>query len=362
MLINPVRGLEITTLLLIILGLVILSSSGVVLSYKIYGDNYYYLKHQIFPGLLLGIAGFFIARRLPHQRLKILALPLLLATLVLLAAIFIPKIGLSFGGAKRWIGIKGFSFQPSEILKITFVVYLSAWFEKRQDQIRAVMGSFVPFLAISGIVAFLLLAQPDVGTLGVILITGLLMFLVAGSRISHFITTILMGISAVLILIKIAPYRLNRFTTFLNPSADPLGIGYQINQAIIAIGSGGFWGVGFGQSRQKYNYLPEPIGDSIFAITSEELGFVGAITILSLFLIFAYFGYKISKNASTEFGKLLGFGLTTWIVMQALINTAAISGLIPLTGVPLPFISFGGTSLAIALTSVGIISNIGKNQ
>lgn len=359
--INPVRGIEITTLLLVILGLVILSSSGVVISYKIYGDNYYYLKHQIFPGLLMGIAGFLIARRFPHQMLKMLALPLLLGTLALLAAIFIPQIGLSFGGAKRWIEISGFSFQPSEILKIAFVVYLAAWFEKRQDRIKTVMGSFVPFLALSGIVGLLLLAQPDVGTLGVILITGLLMFLVAGSKISHFVTTILLGISAVLVLIKMAPYRLNRFTTFLNPDADPLGIGYQINQAIIAIGSGGFWGVGLGQSRQKYNYLPEPIGDSIFAITSEELGFVGAIGILSLFLIFAYFGYKISRNASTEFGKLLGFGLTTWVVIQALINTAAISGLIPLTGVPLPFISFGGTSLAIALTSVGIISNIGRN-
>lgn len=360
--VNPIRGLEVTTLLLIILGLVILSSSGVVLSYKIYGDNYYYLKHQIFPGLLLGITGFFIARRFPHQRLKMFALPLLLVTLGLLAAIFIPQIGLSFGGAKRWIQIKNFSFQPSEVLKITFVIYLAAWFEKRQDQIKTVMGSFVPFLAISGIIGLLLLAQPDVGTLGVILITGLLIFLVAGSKISHFITTILLGISTILVLIKIAPYRLNRFTTFLNPDADPLGIGYQINQAIIAIGSGGFWGLGLGQSRQKYNYLPEPIGDSIFAITSEELGFAGAIFILSLFLIFAYFGYKISRNASTEFGKLLGFGLTTWIVIQALINTAAISGLIPLTGVPLPFISFGGTSLAIALTSVGIISNIGRNR
>lgn len=360
--ITPIRGLETTTLLLVILGLIILASSGVVLSYKISGDNYYYLKHQIFPGLLLGVAGFFIARKFPHHKLKTFALPLLLITLVLLGAIFIPKIGLSFGGAKRWIQIKGFSFQPSEILKISFVIYLAAWFEKRQNQIKTIIGSFIPFLIISGVIGLLLLAQPDVGTLGVILLTGLLMFFIAGSKISHFITTILMGVSAILVLIKIAPYRLNRFTAFLNPSADPLGIGYQINQAIIAIGSGGFWGLGLGQSRQKYNYLPEPIGDSVFAITSEELGFAGAVVILSLFLIFAYFGYKISKNASTEFGKLLGFGLTTWIVIQTLINTAAISGLIPLTGVPLPFISFGGTSLAIALTSVGIISNIARER
>ena len=360
--INPVRGLEITTLLLVILGLIILASSGIVLSYKIYGDNYYYLKHQMFPGLLLGAVGFFVARKFPHQKLKLLALPLLLATLVLLAAIFMPQIGLSFGGAKRWIQIKGFSFQPSEILKISFVIYLAAWFEKRRDQIKTIIGNLVPFLAVNGVIGLLLLAQPDIGTLGVILLTGLMMFFIAGSKISHFVATILMGISAVLILIKIEPYRLNRLTTFLNPDADPLGISYQINQAIIAIGSGGFWGLGLGQSRQKYNYLPEPIGDSVFAIISEELGFAGAISILSLFLILAYFGYKISKNASTDFGKLLGFGLTTWIAMQALINTAAISGLIPLTGVPLPFISFGGTSLAITLTSVGIISNIGDNE
>lgn len=354
--------IEITTFILIILGLAILASSGNVLSYKIYDDTYYHLKHQIFPGLLIGLAGFFIARKLPHQKLKTMALPFILITIALLIAVFFEPFGLSFNGARRWIEIKDFSFQPSEILKISFIIYLAAWFEKRKNDIKSILKVFIPFIIISGIIGILLLAQPDMGTLGVILITAFLMFFTAGSKISHLFTLLLIGIAAVLISAKISPYRLNRLLTFLNPDLDPLGISYQINQAIIAIGSGGFWGLGLGQSLQKHNYLPEPIGDSIFAIAAEELGFVGALAIILLFLIFTYFGYKISKNASTEFGKLLGFGLTTWIVVQAMINIAAISGIIPLTGIPLPFISFGGTSLAIALTSVGIISNIAKRS
>lgn len=354
------RGLEITTLILVILGLAMLSSSAIVISYRNFGNNYYFVLNQIFPGLIMGIAGFFIAKKFPHQKLRGLALVFLLATIVLLVGVFIPHIGLDLKGAKRWINFFGFSFQPAEILKISFVIYLAAWLEKRRDSIKSFVGGFVPFLVISGIIGILLIAQPDIGTLGVILITALLMYFAAGSKISHVFIAILLGIAMIMILAKIEPYRLNRVVAFLNPDANPLGISYQINQAVIAIGSGGPFGVGFGQSRQKYNYLPEPVTDSIFAISAEELGFIGAVVIIFLFLLFCYFGYRISKNASTEFGRLLGFGLTSWIVVQATINIAAISGLIPLTGVPLPFISYGGTSLAMALTSVGIISNIAK--
>lgn len=359
---NSSRGLEITTLILVVLGLAILSSSAIVISYKNFGNNYYFVFNQIFPGLIMGIAGFLIARKIPHQKLRNLALALLLVTIVLLIGVFIPHIGLNLKGAKRWIDFFGFSFQPAELLKITFVIYLAAWLEKRRDSIKSFIGGFVPFLVISGVIGLLLIAQPDIGTLGVILITALLMYFAAGSKISHVIIAILLGVASVIVLAKIEPYRLNRVVAFLNPDADPLGISYQINQAVIAIGSGGPWGVGFGQSRQKYNYLPEPVTDSIFAIGVEELGFIGAIVIIFLFLLFCHFGYRISKNASTEFGKLLGFGLTSWIVVQAIVNIAAISGVLPLTGVPLPFISYGGTSLAVALTSVGIISNIAKRN
>lgn len=356
------RILEITTFILVIVGLVILASSAVVLSYKTYGDNYYYLKHQIAPGLLAGLLLFFITRKISHQKLKVLALPLLLINIALLILVFFDPFGISHGGARRWLEVGGYSFQPSEFLKLTLVIYLASWIEKRQDSIRSLIGGFFPFLLISGVIGILLIKQPDVGTLGVILFTALFIFLVGGSKLSHFFITILAGVAAILLLIKIEPYRFNRLLTFLNPDHDPLGIGYQINQAIIAIGSGGLFGVGIGESRQKYNYLPEPVGDSIFAVASEETGLIGASVIIVLFLIFTYFGYRISKNASTEFGKLLGFGLTTWISIQALINITAISGMIPLTGVPLPFISFGGTSLMVALTSVGIISNIGKRN
>lgn len=356
----PKRWLEIITFILVVLGLALISSSAIVISYKNYGNNYYFLLHQIFPGLLIGIAGFFIARKIPLHLIRKSALPFLLITVILLIVVFTPQFGLDLKGAKRWVSFWGFSFQPSEILKLSFVIYLAAWLEKRRDSIKSFVGGFVPFLAIAGIISILLIAQPDIGTLGIILITALAMYFVAGSKISYVITSFLLGTGAVYVLAKMAPYRLNRLVAFLNPDADPLGIGYQINQAIIAIGSGGLWGVGFGQSRQKYNYLPEPVTDSIFAISAEELGFIGAVFIILLFLLFCYFGYKISKNASTEFGKLLGFGLTTWIAVQAIINIAAISGLLPLTGVPLPFISYGGTSLVVALTSAGLISNIAK--
>lgn len=354
------RALEITTLILVIVGLGILSSSAIALSYSTYGENYYYLKHQLIPGLAVGILFFFLARKFPHEKLKILALPFLLFTMALLALVFWGPFGLDHGGARRWLEIGGFSFQPSELLKLSLVIYLASWLEKRRDSIRSITGGLIPFLLVSATISIFLIKQPDIGTLGVILFTALFMFFVGGSKISHLVATILSGMAAILVLIKIEPYRLNRLLTFLNPEHDPLGISYQINQAIIAIGSGGLFGVGIGQSRQKYNYLPEPVGDSIFAIASEEIGFVGASTIVILFLIFAFFGYKISKSANTEFGKLLGFGLTSWILVQAMINIAAISGMIPLTGVPLPFISFGGTSLVVALTSVGILSNIGK--
>lgn len=357
------RGLKLTTLILIICGLIILSSSAVIVSYENYQDNYYYLKHQLLFGVLVGFIGFFIAKRIPTKQLKILALPILLTTLLLTIAVFFEPFGLGYQGAKRWLQIGNFSFQPSEFLKISLVIYLAAWLEKKQHLVRNISTGFLPFIVILAVISILLAAQPDIGTLIIILTTSALMFFSASySRISHVLLFILTGIASILILIKIAPYRINRIITFLNPEADPLGISYQMNQAILAIGSGGPFGTGLGQGRQKFNYLPEPFGDSIFAIAAEETGFAGAMIIIFLFLIFCWFGYKISKNASTEFDKLLGFGLTTWITMQAAVNIAAISGLIPLTGIPLPFISFGGTSLAVAITSVGIISNIAKKQ
>jgi cell division protein FtsW len=198
------------------------------------------------------------------------------------------------------------------------------------------------------------------GTLGVIVMSMLIMFFSSGSRLSHLFWMVVAGISSLFILIKIEPYRLNRLLIFMNPDLDPRGIGYHINQALLAVGSGGILGLGLGHSRQKFYYLPEPVGDSIFAVIGEELGLIGALALVILFLTFALRGFKIAKNSLDDFGKLLGIGITSWIIFQAFINISAIIAIIPLTGVPLPFISYGGTSIVFLLAGVGILLNISK--
>jgi cell division protein FtsW len=220
---------------------------------------------------------------------------------------------------------------------------------------------FLPFLGIMGLIGFLVMKQPDTGTLGIIVLSSFAIFFVSGARIQHIISLGSIGILALWILIKIEPYRLARITAFLDPGADPRGIGYQINQALLAVGSGGLLGVGLGHSRQKFNYLPEPVGDSIFAIVGEELGLIGAAFLVILFVLLAMRGIKIAKNSPDMFGRLVATGITSWIVFQAFINISANIALVPLTGVPLPFVSYGGTSLVFLMAAVGILLNISKH-
>ncbi|NTV55010.1 MAG: cell division protein FtsW, partial [Candidatus Moranbacteria bacterium] len=218
----------------------------------------------------------------------------------------------------------------------------------------------VPFLLMLGIIAFLVMKQPDTGTLGILFIIAIAMFFSAGARLSHIGLLFGSGLAGLGVLILLAPYRMKRLLVFLDPDHDPSGAGYQIRQALIALGSGGFLGVGLGHSRQKFMYLPEPMTDSIFAVLGEELGFVGCAVVIALFLFFAYRGFRIAQKAPDEFGRLLAVGIVSWIVFQAFINIFAITGLMPLTGVPLPFISYGGTSLAAILGAIGILLNISK--
>jgi cell division protein FtsW len=215
-------------------------------------------------------------------------------------------------------------------------------------------------LAIVGIVSFLLIKQPDMGTLGVMILISLSIFFLSGAKLSHLASLGIAGALALFVLIKTESYRMDRLTVFLHPELDPRGIGYQINQALLAIGSGGIFGLGLGHSLQKFNYLPEPVGDSIFAIIGEELGMVGAMFLVILFVFFAIRGLRIAKNAPDRFSKLVACGIVSWIIFQAFINIAAICGLIPLTGIPLPFISYGGTSIIFLMVGVGILLNISK--
>jgi cell division protein FtsW len=211
-----------------------------------------------------------------------------------------------------------------------------------------------------GVIGFLIIKQPDIGTLGVIVLATMAMYFSSGARITHLLTLFFAGLLGVFTLIKISPYRLNRMLAFMNPDVDTQGISYQINQALIAVGSGGIFGIGLGHSRQKFNYLPEPVGDSIFAIVGEELGIIGAMILVALFVYFALKGFRIAKDAPDSFGKLLAVGITSWIIFQAFINMGSIIALIPLTGVPLPFISYGGTSIIFLLAGVGLLMNISK--
>ena len=254
------------------------------------------------------------------------------------------------------------SFQPSELLKFSYVLYLAAFLASRREAVRSFKHGFMPFLVITLIAGALIIAEPDLGTAGVMALSGIFLFLTAGGLFRHIF--IIIGIVAVLLsaLVYLEPYRWERIRVFSNPQYDPQGSGYQLRQALIAIGSGGLFGRGFGMSRQKFDYLPEPVGDSIFAVAAEEFGFVGSVLLLFLFLIFAWRGLKVAYESEDNFSRLLGAGIVILICVQSLVNIAALSGLLPLTGIPLLFISQGGSALAVTLAEAGILLNISKTR
>ncbi|MFA6048204.1 MAG: putative lipid II flippase FtsW [Parcubacteria group bacterium] len=345
---------------LIVFGLIMIASAGIAYSKTRFGDSYYFFKHQLFNGILPGLVILYIVQGIDYKFWRKVSFPIFLASLIFLVLVFIPGMGTTIYGATRWVQLGSFSFQPSEMLKLGMILYLAAWLENRAERIKDFYEGLVPFLAIVALVSFLLIKQPDVGTLGVVILISMSIYFLSGARIDHILSMGFLGLGAFLILIKIESYRMNRLLVFLHPELDPRGIGYQINQALLAIGSGGIFGVGLGHSLQKFNYLPEPVGDSIFAIIGEELGLVGAAFLIFLFVFFAIRGLKISKNAPDRFSKIVACGIVSWIIFQAFINISAICGLIPLTGIPLPFISYGGTSIIFLMAGVGILLNISK--
>lgn len=350
-----------TAATLIVFGLVMISSAGVIYSQTRFGDGYYFFKHQLFFGVIPGLVAMFVIQKIDYHFWKKIAVPLFFVSIVLLVLVFVPGIGSRIYGASRWIQLGPFSFQPSEMAKLSIILYLAAWLESRgEHRIRDFFEGLIPFLGIMGLVGFLIMKQPDTGTLGVIVLSSIAVFFIAGAEIRHLLSIGGLGFCVLWILIKVEPYRFDRIVAFRDPSVDPQGIGYQIMQALIAVGSGGIFGVGLGNSRQKFNYLPEPVGDSIFAVIGEELGLLGSTILVLLFVNLAFRGLKIAKNAPDGFGRLAATGITMWIVFQAFINIAANVALIPLTGIPLPFISYGGTSMIFIMSAVGILLNISK--
>ncbi|MEK7598529.1 MAG: putative lipid II flippase FtsW [Patescibacteria group bacterium] len=346
---------------LLVFGLVMIASAGVAYSKIRFGNSYFFFKRQLLFGVIPGLVMLYIGQKINYGFWKKIAFPLFFASVGLLVLVFIPGIGAKIYGASRWIQLGSISFQPSEMLKLSLIIYLAAWLESRGERVKDVFEGLMPFMLILGLVSFLLIKQPDIGTLGVIILIAMSMFFVSGSRLSHIFAMGFAGILLLFMVIKTEAYRVSRLLVFLHPEIDPQGVGYQINQSLLALGSGGLFGVGLGHSLQKFNYLPEPVGDSIFAIIGEELGFVGALTLIILFVILAMRGLKIAKEAPDNFSRLLAIGIVSWIFFQAFINIAAISGIIPLTGIPLPLISYGGTSVVFLMFGVGILLNISKH-
>lgn len=349
---------------LVLLGLILLASAASPTGFVRFHDSYYFLKHQMIFGLIPGIIGFAITSRIPYGTYRRFAGAMLLVSLVLLLSVFIPGLGTDLGTfAKQWIVLGPLTLQPSELVKLTFLFYIAAWMEKRTEhEIRDVHSGLIPFGIVLSVVMGLLLLEHDTGTLGVIVAMALGVYFVAGAPMKYF--ALFGGGGAVLfgLLMKFSPYRAARFMTFLHPELDPRGVGYHINQALLAVGSGGFFGRGYGHSLQKFQYLPEVSGDSIFAVIAEELGFVLTTAFLVLYVAFLQRGMHIAMKAQDGFGRYLAAGVMCWIAAQALFNIGAMVGVLPITGVPLPLVSYGGTALAVTLTALGVVVNVSSYQ
>jgi len=334
-----------------VFGVLMVYDSSVALALRDFSDQYYYIHEQL-KWLIIGIAGFLVASRVPYKTWYALALPFLMIILTLLVAVFIPGIGVNAQGAHRWINLGFMNVQPAEIAKFVIIIYLSAWFSNPEK------NRFGAFLLLLLAVVGLIMLEPDLGTSVIILVIALSLYFFSNSNIQHFLFIVPAFLGLVVLLAVVSPYRAARIKTFFDPQHDPLGSSYQMRQVLLALGSGGWSGVGIGRSRQKYEYLPEANTDSIFAIIGEEIGFIGASAVVILFLGILWRCFRIAGKAPDTFSRLFVLGVAMWIGTQTLINLGAMVALIPLTGVPLPFVSYGGSSLIMLLIATGIVVNI----
>jgi len=358
-----------------IFGILFLATLSAPTSLRQFGNTNYYLFHQLLFGLLPAVILGFIAFKIPLHYLKKIAPWLVLLNLLALAFVFLPIFGSRFWGAKRWLNFGFTTIQPSEFLKITAILYLSAWISNRMSKQTQkgwintakkgyynLIHIFLPFLFFLGLISVILILQPDISTLGIISLTLVAIYFSAKTPLWHTFSIIAAGFGALLLLIKFEPYRLDRLLIFLHPESDPLGKGYQIKQSLIALGSGGFFGKGLGMSIQKFGHLPQAMSDSVFAIIGEELGIIGGAGLLILFILFFWLGIKIAKSSNERFSKLTAIGITFWITLQAFINMASSAGIFPLAGIPLPFFSYGGSHLVAEIIGIGLLLNISKNS
>lgn len=344
---------------LLTLGVIMVYSSSAVSAYVNFHDSYYFLKRQI-VWASLGIVAMLFTMNIDYHVWRKLAKPVMVVTLALLVLVLVPGLGRVVNGARRWLGFGSIYLQPSEIAKLSMVLFTATGLSAHQDRIGSFTKGILPHLIGLLVVFGLILKEPDLGTALAIGGTVFVMLFVAGAKIKHLGSLGTVGIIGIIAAIIVEPYRLKRLTAFSDPWSDPLDTGYHIIQSLYAIGSGGLFGVGLGRSREKFLYLPEPHTDFIFAILGEELGFIGTVTVLILFFLFAWRGFKVAISAPDIYGSIMAAGLTTMIVLQALMNIAVVTASMPVTGIPLPFLSFGGSALIFTLAGVGILLNISR--
>lgn len=350
---------------LLLFGVIVLSACGLIMVYSasaVYaqaktGDSMYFFKHQL-VNLALGISAMVAAYRFGYQRLVRYAYPLLLFCMLLLVAVLVPGIGSRAGGSSRWIKLGGFGFQPGELAKVAFVVYLACSLTRKRAKIKAFGKGFLPHLMVSGVLILLLLGQPDFGTAAVLTLLLFFMLFVAGTRISYIVAAALLAIPMAYGLIAGSTYRMRRLLAFLDPWAHRQDIGYQISESLMSFGSGGLFGMGLGEGKHKLFFLPAAHTDFIYSIVGEELGIAGALALMVVFGVVIYRGMRIALRAPDLFGCYVAFGLTMLVGLQTVINMGVVTGLLPTKGLTLPFFSYGGSSLICTLLAVGILLSI----
>lgn len=353
--------LFITIITISLFGIIMIYSASYIWAEYKFNDPFKFVKHQCLF-FIIGIIMMLITSKIPYKVYFEKANTLLLISIILLILVIIPGIGTVRNGSRSWFGIGSFGIQPSEFAKLTLIIFTSKYLTKNEKNLKYIKKGVLPILGIVILVFGLIMLQPDFGTGMIILVSIIGLLFVSGVDFKFFIRLGLIGVVGIVLLIAIAPYRLERILSFLNPWSDPLGSGFQIIQSLYAIGPGGLFGQGFMNSRQKHFYLPEPQTDFIFSIISEEFGFLGILIVATLFTIIIFKGFKIAQNSGDKFAKFLAFGITFGLAFQTILNLMVVVGLIPVTGVTLPFLSYGGSSLLITLISMGVLLNISRYQ
>jgi cell division protein FtsW len=355
------RTLLAVTMILALVGLVMVFSASAIVAGNRFQDPGFYLKRQV-AWLALGVLLMYLASRIDYTFWNKLSMPILACILVLLVMVLVPSFGLSAKGARRWLPLGPISMQPAEMVKLVAVMYLAAYLSKKSDRITSFRNGLLPALIVIGLLSGLVLLEPDLGTVVVLGLVTIGMCFLGGARLSHLMGLGLCAIPAVLALVLGSSYRRQRLMTFLAPWKDPSDAGFQITQSFLAFGSGGSFGVGLGEGKQKLYFLPEAHTDFVLALIGEELGLIGTATVVLLFAFFVWRGVQISARAREPFGRYLGMGITLLVGVQALVNAAVVTGLLPTKGLTLPFVSYGGSSLVVSLVGVGILLSISRDR